>query len=203
MNYERKSPVSFTARPLKSEKRNGWNVVLEYEGEKGGPFLIDLSHCPKWDLQGGNISGFKPLGVAVPEHQGKSVLENGVLINRVGGTQASLWCFSKKVPETAPAFTETTDGLVLLALAGPNIFSIAEKLTSLEFSESGKVLLGPFSHVPCQIVVLKRTARDGVLLLACSRGYGRDMTHAILDAGREFGLKPGGERSFTEAIKEI
>ena len=203
MNFERKSPVSFSARPLKSENRNGWNVVLEYDGEKGGPHLIDLSHCPKWDLQDINLSGFKPFGVAVPENQGKSILENGVLVNRMGAAQASIWCFTEQTPEAAPAFTETTDGLVLLALAGPNIFSIAEKLTSLEFSDSGKVLFGPFSHVPCQVVVLKRTGRDGVLLVACSRGYGRDMTHAILDAGREFGLKPGGENSFTGAIKEL
>ena len=203
MNFERKSPVSFPARPLKSEKKDGWNVVLEYVGETGGPLVIDLSHCPKWDLQDADLSGFKPSGTAVPQNPGKSVLENGVLINRMNRTQASIWCFSERVPETGPAFTETTDALLLLALTGPNIFAITEKLTALELADAGHLLLGPFSHVPCQIVVLNRTGRDGVLLIACSRGYGRDMTHAILEAGGEFGLRPGGELAFTRAVKEI
>ncbi|MDR3553223.1 MAG: hypothetical protein P4L55_00575 [Syntrophobacteraceae bacterium] len=209
MNCERRSPVTLPGRPARSEKRDGWNVVLEYEGESGGPLLIDLSHGRKWDLQDVDIARFKPFGMSIPDDPGQSRLENGILINRMGRTQASIWRLSEQVPDDTadPAFTETTEGQLLLALAGPNIFSITEKLTSLEFDDSSKVtpflLFGPFSHVPCQTVVLSRSKRDGVLLLACSRGYGRDMTHAILEAGREFRLKPGGENGFAAAMKEI
>jgi hypothetical protein len=171
--------------------------------------LIDLSHCPKWDLQDGEISRFKPFGVAVPDKPGESRFEKGILINRMNASQVSIWCLPEQVPDNPgdSAFTETTEGQVLLALAGKNIFSITEKLTSLEFADLGKtppsLLLGPFSHVPCQIVVLERNGLDGVILLACSRGYGPDMTHGILDAGWEFGLRPAGERVFTQAMKRM
>lgn len=209
MNIERKSPVDLPARPSRTEQRQGWNVVLEYAGETGGPQLIDLSHCPRWDLQNGTISDFMPFGAAVPDKPGESLLERSILISRMNATQASIWCLSKEIPDFSggPAFTEVTEGQLLLALAGRNIFSITEKLTSLEFADPEKkppfILLGPFSHVPCQVAVLERNGRDGTLLLVCSRSYGHDMAHAILDAGREFGLRPAGEDAFAQAMKRI
>jgi len=59
---------------------------------------------------------------------------------------------------------------------------------------------GPFSHVPCQIVTLDKEGDNGGLVLTCSRGYGKDMIHSILQAGREFGLQPAGEDKFTAWI---
>jgi glycine cleavage system aminomethyltransferase T len=62
---------------------------------------------------------------------------------------------------------------------------------------------GPFSHVPCQIVTLNKTGEDSGIVLTCSRGYGRDMIHAILDAGDEFNLKPAGENRFRNWISRM
>ena len=125
--------------------------------------MIDLSHCRKWELDDSSISGFKPSDVTVPEPPGDSRFENGILINRMGKTQASIGASSEQLQGDAghPAFTETTDGLVLLVLPAPEcIFNTTEKLTSLEFGKTPPFLLfGPFSHVPCQIVVLQRTGR--------------------------------------------
>ncbi len=203
IRVQRRSPVSIAARPVKTENRNHWTVVLEYEGEGNGPWLIDLSHQSRWDLQDLNISNLTPFGVKVPEMPGSSHLEIGILINRTNRTQASIWQLSADVPEapSGAAYTDTTESTVFLALAGKRVFSITEKLAALDPIDPRKeppfLLQGPFSHVPCQVVVLSREGLDGTVLLTCSRGYGHDMVHAILDAGKEFGLRPAGENSFS------
>jgi hypothetical protein len=48
---KRYSPVEFKVTPLKNETRNNWDVVLEYHGEGDGPWLVDLSHRTRLDLQ--------------------------------------------------------------------------------------------------------------------------------------------------------
>ena len=48
--------------------------------------------------------------------------------------------------------------------------------------------------------MLERTADRCGILFTCSRGYARDMVHAVLDAGHELGLKPAGEEVFNRWI---
>ena len=206
---KRQSPVSFSGKPLKTEMRDHWTVVLEYEAEGEGPYLFDLSHRARWDLQDADLSGFQPLGIGVPDTPGKCTFANGVLVNRMNRTQASIWHLGTENPAAPddPAYTETTDVTVFLGLAGQNIFAIAEKLSALDFADPSKsapfLLQGPFSHVPCQVVTLERTTDRAGILLTCSRGYARDMTHAILDAGEEFGLQPAGETAFKRWIETV
>lgn len=208
-SYQRLSPVSFSASPEKTEKRDNWTVVLEYKGEGDGPWLIDLSHRAKWDLQDGKIAEIKPWGIAVPEKPGQCIIENGLLINRMNRTQASIWHLSgdRLQPPDGSAYTDTTDTTLFLALAGKQVFSITEKLTSLDFSDPEKkapfLLQGPLSHVPCQVVVLVKNKDNGTVLLTCSRGYAHDMAHAIFEAGEEFGLCPAGENAFQSRLKEL
>lgn len=208
-NNQRLSPVSFPASPLKTENRDNWTVVLEYEGEGDGPWLIDLSHRAKWDLQDGDIAAVKPWGIAVPEKPGQCIVENGVLINRMNRTQASIWHLTGDdfaAPDSSK-HTDTTDTTLFLALAGKQVFSINEKLTSLDLINPEKkapfLLQGPFSYVPCQIVVLEKNKDSGTVLLTCSRGYAHDMVNAILEAGEEFGLRPAGENAFHSRLKEL
>ena len=96
---------------------------------------------------------------------------------------------------------------VFLALFGQDIFAITEKLTSLDFLDPAKqppfLLQGPFSHVPCQIVILDKTTDGPGLLFTCSRGYARDLTAAILEAGEEFGLHPAGETAFANWFGQL
>jgi hypothetical protein len=206
---KRQSAVSFTAKPLKIEEHNHWTVVMEYENEGEGPHLFDLSHRARWDLQDADLSGFQPLGIGVPDTPGKCIFENGVLVNRMNRTQASIWHLGAEdsTAPDGPAYTETTDVTVFLGLVGQNIFAIAEKLSALDFADPSKpapfLLQGPFSHVPCQVVTLERTAERSGILLTCSRGYARDMTHAILAAGEEFGLQPAGQTAFTRWIETL
>lgn len=202
----RLSPVSFQAAPSESEERDGWTVVLRYENEGDGPWLADLSHKTRWDVQNGRLDDLQPGGVAVPQAWNRCVLSSGLLINRMNRTQAAVWHLKNESSDmpSESAYTDVTEAAVFLALFGPHTFRIAEKLSALDFlvadAETPFLLQGPFSHVPCQIVVLQREkgGAGGGILLTCSRGYARSMVHAISDAGQEFGLRPAGERAFSD-----
>ncbi|WP_022666855.1 hypothetical protein [Desulfospira joergensenii] len=206
---KRYSPVVLKATPLKSEVRDNWNVVLEYHGEGQGPYIVDLSHRTRLDLQSPDLASKKPFGISVPEVPCQSVLEKGILVNRMNRTQTSIYNLASQGMEM-PAeaeYTDVTENTVFVAIMGEAVFSICEKLSALDFMDPQKqapfLYQGPFSHVPCQIVTLSRDKEKSGVVLTCSRGYGRDMIHSIMDAGAEFGLKPAGETRFVEWIKSL
>ncbi|MGD2096830.1 MAG: sarcosine oxidase subunit gamma SoxG [Desulfobacterales bacterium] len=204
----RRSPVTFSGKPFKTELRDHWTVVLEYEDQGNGPWVVDVSHRMRWDLQDSDITRHRPFGLNMPDTPGRCAFENGVLINRMNQTQASIWHLSgekRSLPDD-PAFTDVTDATVFLALLGRETFSITEKLSALEFVDPTKeppfLLQGPFAHVPCQIVVLGKTPERAAIVLTCSRGYARDMVAAILEAGKEFELQPAGEGVFSDWVSK-
>jgi len=209
IELKRISPVVFKRTVVKTEQRDNWEVVLEYSSEGDGPFLVDLSHKPRFDLQNSDLAGKQPFGINLPEIPGSSVLENGILANRMNRTQVSLYNLDGQVDFAImgePGATDVTESTLFVALIGKNIFSICEKLSALDFMDPERVapflFQGPFSHVPCQIVTLNKDGANSGLVLTCSRGYGKDMIHSILHAGEEFGLKPAGEDKFTAWMKE-
>ena len=205
----RRSAVSFDAAPAKTEERDNWSVVLEYEDEGAGPYVVDLSHRSRWDLQDAEIGGVQTMGIRVPDKPGQCVFENGFLTNRMNRTQASVWHLSGETPALPddPAFTEITDSTVFLAVFGQDLFAILEKLSALDFLDSSRqtpfLLQGPFSHLACQIVTLDKTPGKSGILMTCSRGYARDMVGAILEAGMEFKLRPAGEQAFSSWLNEV
>lgn len=208
-SIQRLSPVQL-GLPRTTETRNNWTIALSYDDEGQGPFLVDLCHKTRWDLQDRELNTLSPPGLEVPGAPGACGLKNGILINRMNRTQAAIWHLNAESPElpAEPAYTDVTESTVFLALFGPRVFSIAEKLTSLDFLDPEKaapfLLQGPFSHVPCQIVTLEKgDDGSGGLLLTCSRGYGHCMVHAIRDAGAEFGLRPAGETRFSAWLKAL
>jgi hypothetical protein len=205
-DIKRYSPVQFKATPLKTESRDNWDVVMEYHGEGDGPFLVDLSHRMRLDLQSSDLASKKPFGIDVPETPGQSVLENGMLVNRMNGTQTSIYHLAGdplEMPEEVE-YTDVSENTVFVAIIGEAAFQICEKLSNLDFVDPAKeapfLYQGPFSHVPCQIVTVCRDGEKSGLVLTCSRGYGRDIIHAIQHAGDEFGLKPAGEAKFTDWV---
>ena len=209
MDIKRVSPVVFKSTPMKTEERDHWKVVLEYHGEGEGPWVTDLSHRPRLDLQTSDLDAKKPFGTKIPEDFCATTLNQGIAVNRMNGTQASIYDLaSGKV--ALPAETEYTDvseNSVFVAIYGPRVFDICEKLSNLDFQDPQRkapfLFQGPFSHVPCQIVTLCKDGEKSGIVLTCSRGYGEDMIHAILDAGEEFGLKPAGEARFTEWVTSL
>ena len=206
VSISRVSPVTLPGKPVKTEERDGWTVVLKYEEEGPGPHLIDLSHRSKWDVQDVELSNITPWEIEIPEKPGSSVYDNGILINRMNRTQASIWHLSGMLlnPPEDKSFTETTDAVTCLAIAGKGLFSITEKLCSLDLLDPKHappyLIQGPFCHVSCQLVVMNREDDRGTLIFTCSRGYANDMVHAILEAGNAFGIRPAGEDALIQWI---
>jgi len=206
---KRISPVGLPGTPQKTEARDHWQVVLEYQDEGQGPYLVDLSHRPRLDLQSADLASKNPFGLTVPEIPGQSLIANGFLANRMNRTQVSLYHLNGERPDLPgePEYTDVTEATLFIALIGAQVFSICEKLTALDFMASDRrppfLYQGPFARVPCQIVTLNRDADAAGLVLTCSRGYGRDMIHAIMAAGEEFGLWPAGEQRFTQWFRSL
>jgi len=207
---QRYSPVMFEPNTKKSEIRDNWEVVLAYQDEGPGPWLVDLSHKTRWDLQDSQVDDLAPNGICVPSAPGTCAFNQDILINRMNGTQAAIWHLGTKIVKTPDLIgcTDVTEATVFLALFGPDTFHIAEKLTALDFMDTSRtlpfLLQGPICHVPCQVVALERkTNMSGGLLMTCSRGYAESMVQAVLNSGQEFGLRPAGETQFTNWIQAV
>ncbi len=200
--HRRRSPVQLEGRALKSVERDGWQVVLEYEGEGGsGPRVIDLSHRRKWLAQSGALSTIEPWGLTAPGKPGEVVWEGGFLAGRTGASQAVVWHLGGGEPGgdpgSDPTLTEVTDGWLLLGVVGSHVFSAADKLTTLDLADPKRrapfLLQGPFGHIPVSIVVARNEGNEGAFFLACSRGYARDLVQVLTRAGEEFGIRAAGE----------
>lgn len=203
----RYSPVKWPNTPARTQLRNGWEVVLEYEEEGGGPFLVDLSHVGKWDVQGENLPSLRPAGLAIPKDSRQCLLTGDFLLNLIKWNWATIWHFSGEMPDFADefAFTNVTEAYALVVLIGREAFPVMEKLTSLDLLSPGLnppfLIMGPVLHIRSQVVVLSRDEDKSAVLVACPRGYGQSMAKMMLDAGQEYGFRPGGEDLFSSLRK--
>jgi hypothetical protein len=202
INLKRLSPIELKGRIIKTENRDGWHIVSEFSGEGKGPHVVDLSHFPRWDIQDKTLDQTQTYGTLIPKTPGQILRNKNLLVGRLNASQAIAWHFSPVPPPLpqADAFTDITDAAAALALVGPSVFSIAEKLCALDIADPSRrspfLVQGPFSHVPCHIWILARNGFEGCLALTCSRGYGQNMVSAILAAGAEYNITPAGEDLF-------
>ncbi len=203
----RRSPCSFDSKPAETELRDGWTVVLRYEGEDGhpGPRLVDLSHRRRWDFQDSGVAALRPMGLAVPERFGEVGAHGPLVINRMNRTQVAIWHLGTGPPPDAPeetGFTETTDGHCMLAFIGDGVPEVLEHLTALDLFDPARaapfLTQGPVLHVPCQVV----TFAPDLVVMTLARGYGETFAEAVLASGAIAGLRPGGERVFQRAFAE-
>ena len=196
----RRSPIHLPGKPERTENRDGWPIVLAYADEGDGPWVVDLSHCPRWDIQGAALETAAPKGLPLPAGPGAVAVAGAGLVGRTGMRQAFLWGFGNARPAMGPGCTETTEASACLALLGRDVLQIVEKLSSLDLGDPNLkapfLKLGPFAHVTGQLVVLSNDSPASAVLVACSRGFGHDLAHAVLQAGEEFGLRPAGENRF-------
>ena len=209
VDIERFSPVAFGKLPKRTERRNNWTIALEYEDEGAGLSIVDLSHVTRLDIQTKELSNITPFEMAIPDVPGQSVLQDKILINRMNGIQASLLQLpgNEDALPSDSCITETTESTLCVAIMGKDLFSFMEKLTNLDFLDPGMtapfLFQGPCCHVPCQIITLSKEGEKSGLILTCSRGYGKDMIHALLESGAEFGIKPAGEEKFNAWIASL
>lgn len=203
----RASPVRFDASAHKTEERNGWTVVLEYADEQDGPWLIDLCHLPRWDVQDRDVGQYRPGEQEIPATPGMCVLEENMLINRMNQTQAAVWYLGPKARDMPkePAYTDIQESTACLALVGTNSLAVSEKVSNLDLADPNRsipcLIQGPLARVPCQMVLLGSTRQGEGFVFTCARGYARDMLQALLQAGKEFALRPAGERRMAEFLE--
>jgi hypothetical protein len=154
-------------------------------------------------VQGENLSSIRPAGLVIPEDSEHCVFTESFLVNLIKWNWATIWHFSQDMPDFAGdfAFTNVTEAYALL---GNEVFSIMEKVSALDLLLPERkppfLTMGPVLHVRSQVVVLAREVDSSAVLLACPRGYGQSMAEALLDAGKEWGLRPGGEDVFTGMV---
>lgn len=200
---ERRSPIALPIPPHRTETRDGFEVVLEFDGVEPNLAVIDLSHRPKWDLQAGDLDERHPFGTPMPGEPGQVGLADGVIVLRLNRTQAAVWHLGPGPipPDPGPEFTDITDGRALVALLGPGVFDLMTRLTRLDLRPPGMqppfVVQGPVLDVPCQIVVVDGQDETSALLLSSARGWGQTVVDEIMVRGAGLGLAPGGEARFT------
>ena len=208
--YKRMSPIRWRATPAQVERRDGWDVVLKYEKEDGGPMLVDLSHLSRWDVQDRDIAALRPAGAAIPDGVGEVLMSEGYAVNRMNRTQASVWHLGSGLPwvPDEPFVTETTDAHAFLAILGAEkqVYGLMERVCPLDLAAPGqgrpRLVQGPMLHIPCQIVPFSADAKGtAAVLIAFSRGYGQSMAEALLETGRSLGFRPGGESVFMKWLE--
>jgi hypothetical protein len=197
----RRSPIEFHLKPTATEQHGDSLRVADYGLEGLGPWLVDLSLIPKWDLQDSNLDAFQPSGLAIPPTPGDCRFEKGILVNRMNQTQCSIWVLNSdnlEVPQET-AYTEVTDGLCLLALCGEGTLEVMERITTLDLGDPQlnppRLLQGPILNVPCQTVLLRRQDDDATILFSFPRGYGQSMADAVLEVAKDLKLQPAGEKN--------
>ncbi|MCP4719064.1 MAG: hypothetical protein GY860_06360 [Desulfobacteraceae bacterium] len=199
----RTSPIKFNLEPLTVDKIDSWKVVKEYKNQKQGPLLIDLSHRPSWDFQDKDVLSFNKPEFSIPADMNGITRQGNLFVSRMNQTQVQLWSFDGKTPpleSLGPFCTDITDGQAVMALMGNNLDLVFESMLPLEMFKPGEncmqLFQAPLFHIPCQILVLDRSEKMKVVIISCPRGYGKDMTKAILKSAIPHGLNPGGENAF-------
>jgi hypothetical protein len=202
-NFPRRSPVRLPGEAAETEERNGWTVIRRYSGEGGGPWIVDLSHCDKWDVRDAALDRVPAIDdVPMPARAGDCVYGDGRLLLRPAGNWVLLWRLlaPEAILPHGPAFTDVTDGYALLALAGSEVPDILEKATPMDAlppdAAMPRFLRGPVFRRPALLATLIHRPDMTVTLVACGRGYGRYMAEAFMEAGEEFGMLPAGEDRF-------
>lgn len=205
--FPRFSPIRLPGVAAETESRGDWTVVRRFSGEGGGPWLIDLSHCAKWDVRDASLSQVPAIDeVPLPGGSGECRYQDGRLLMRPAENHALLWRLAAR-PAPLPyhkAFTDVTDAYALVALAGSEVPDILEKVTPVDAFPPGAeppyYLEGPIFQRNGFLVILEHRPDMTLALAAFKRGYGRYMAEAFLEVGEEFGMLPAGEGRFLDLL---
>lgn len=202
----RVSPVRFDVRAEETEDRRGWRVVLRYEDEGDGPWLVDLSHRARWDFQDGDLEARRPLDREVPAEPGAVAIQGALAINRLNRTQVALWHLGEGEPPATPdevGFTDITDGECMLAVVGSGTPAVMEHARAPDLFDPARsrpsVTQGPVLGIPCRVV----TFAEDLVALTFSRGYGQSFAEALLASAAPTGLRPGGEGVFARRFAQL
>ena len=199
---KRLSPVAFAPQAAQRTTRNLWEIVQSYAGENPDFALVDLSHAAKWELQDNPATLETGHGLPVPTDPGQVVFAGDSAICRQTGTRVLVWNFG---PDDQPRprdgrFTEITDGQCLLFLSGDAWASVMQRICPLDLilphDRPWAFWQGPVLDIPAKLLLCHPpNARPG-LFIAVARGFGQSLAEALLKAGADLKLTPGGEAIF-------
>ncbi len=213
-NPLRRSPLHARLREAGAvfETESGWararhfgDPEAEFQAGSTGVALSDLSGTGKWQAKGRHLERDLEPGVSgeVPAPGRVAGTRTGCLCRITPGE--ALFLFQDGRPEHHPGsggeddgclhLLERTDGLALMALWGPESRRVLAKLTTLDLREAarphGTCAAAPMAGVR---VLLVRWDRGGLpnYPILVSAEYGAYLWDMVLDAGREYGLRPCG-----------
>ncbi len=202
----RQSPIIFDRKAAEKKGYFGWEVVLEFEAEGDGPWLVDLSHLQRWDCQDVELDAVAPFGLSMPAEPGQVILQKDKFIARMNRTQAMVVSFRTGDPIETPTsveFTDISDAYCMLAVVGPETPRVMEHVSNLDLFKPGKKMpfltQGPIMHIPAQVVTLDVDC----VLMSFSRGYGQSFADAMLHAATGCDLRPGGAGVFNQRLSQI
>jgi hypothetical protein len=202
MKLRRQSPVQFDAVVAEEAEHGDWQVVLAYEDENEGPWLVDLSHHKRWDFQDIDVGSKSPFGLQVPARPGQASVQHEFLITRMNSAQTAIWQLGQTETEAVTddsagaGMTDMTDAHCMLAVLGEGTLRVMEHLSNLDLFDPHRAMpfltQGPVMGIPCQVVTLGAEC----VVMTLSRGYGQTFVGAMQRAASGCSLKPGGENRF-------
>jgi hypothetical protein len=177
---------------------NGWPVVERFEPPRGdcAVALTDLSHRPKAVVHGPAVSS---LGLARP---GQAVWDGKALLGRLTAQQAIILDLTSTVPPqwTDAAYTDLTDGWVLLGLWGAKATEVVQRLVTVDVEPRethGPLFFATACHgMRVQLFNLRGPVPGYVV--SCARSHGQNLFDACVRAGLQFDLKLAGSDAFSE-----
>lgn len=207
---QRISPLKMTLEPEHLVSQNGWQIIYAYLGEKRSSqlFVTDLSHVPKWSLQGSNDHIAEHAGLPLPANPGDVVLERGILLVCLcPGEYRMMALGDETLLITDSLYSDLTDAFASFAVVGPTCLEVLSKLCSADLDAPTLPPLiaaqAPIAGVTGLVVYMAREDDLNGLIVSCARGYGQYLLEAFLDAGREFDIAVAGWERFNRWMKTL
>ena len=185
------------------EDLGGWPVVERFEPPTGDcqVGLTDLSHRPKAIVQGKAVQA---LGVVKP---GQAIWNGQVLVGCMKPEEAVVFDLTGPIDPgwTDSAYTDMTNGWVLLAIWGEKSLEVLQRLVTVDLEPrqtQGPVFFATGSHgIRVQLINLRGTAPGFVI--SCVRSHGQNLFDACIRSGRQFDLKITGQRAFYNWLDDV
>ncbi len=198
---KRQSPIAMGLVPERIVEKDGWVIALSYAGEMkhNACFVTDLSHVPKWTLQGLGLDALRPAGLEMPAKPRAAVVSDGAFLARLSPSEARLLVLGAETPSlNGEGFTDVTEAHATLAVVGPACYALLSKLSKVDLARDPvpSAALAPVEDVTCLIAQLLGRGDVPGLVISCARGYGHFLLDVVLDAGREYGIQPAGWERF-------
>ena len=186
---------AWAGQPVEQEL-GGWPVIESFEPPTGdcAVGLTDLSHRPKAIVHGPAVQA---LGVINP---GQAIWNGQTLVGCMKPQEAVIFDLTGPVDTdwTGTAYTDMTDGWVLLGLWGPKSLEVMLRLVTVDLEPrgtQGPVFFATGSHgIRVQVINLRGAAPGFVI--CCVRSHGQNLFDACLRSGRQFDLKITGQKAF-------